>query len=556
MSMRFHPPYSISGGPGHALDAQRVPLEAVGAQDGTLTWASQDGDSFVWSQVDGIVLDKGQPVTVYDGDGRVVLRGFVTQRKGSWSPFGTVWQMEVSSAWWYLEKVALGGQVEWAGGEVDDRSVFVTPEQDLAVSIRAMIDRMTLAGVPLRAGFISPCFTMSQLYINNQTAARALVDVLTLIPDAMTRVRYDEGGLPLLDVIRRDDAETVVLELGSEPDMTTALDLEALDELRPDFVEVQYVDATVDGVLVPRVQRAGNPTAGVLGRQLVPFSGPGARGWRPPEIATVELRTMPLVTNGLDLWYALHPELADLQAYMIANGYSPLRPWIVSTGSANMSVPSGSNNWVTKSMPPLLTCQIDGVPVASLSGLLGHAVVEGELPEWWAETGIAKQRVRLMLRFVVGMASGELYYGEVAGLADYSFAVSGGGYFMADLEIEFDAIAVPYTTLTTIAKPSDLRFTRPSEDLANNLWKAQRFVPYTGTAVVGSQAPRIPMPGEKVCVLGGEPEWETAGAMVQETTLDLGTGVARVKMGTPQRVRTDNLIERFSRSATGTIVEL
>ncbi|MBX3742461.1 MAG: hypothetical protein KF712_15855 [Akkermansiaceae bacterium] len=55
---------------------------------------------------------------------------------------------------------------------------------------------------------------------------------------------------------------------------------------------------------------------------------------------------------------------------------------------------------------------------------------------------------------------------------------------------------------------------------------------------------------------GGEPEWETAGAMVQETTLSLSTGTAKVKLGTPQRVRTDNLIERFSRSATGTIVEL
>lgn len=75
MSMRYHPPYSISGGPGHVLDAQRVPLESIGAQDGTFTWASQDGDSFVWSQVDGLVLDKGQPVTLYDGSGRVVLRG-------------------------------------------------------------------------------------------------------------------------------------------------------------------------------------------------------------------------------------------------------------------------------------------------------------------------------------------------------------------------------------------------------------------------------------------------------------------------------------------------
>jgi hypothetical protein len=553
--MRYHPPYSISGGPGHVLDAQRVPLESIGAQDGTFTWASQDGDSFAWSQVDGLVLDKGQPVTLYDGSGRVVLRGYVTRRKGSWSPFGTVWQMEISSAWWYLEKVALGGQVEWAGGEVDDRSVFVTPEQDLAVSLRAMIERMTLAGVPLRAGFISPCFTMSQLYINNQVAARALVDVLTLIPDAMTRVRYDVDGLPVLDVIRRDEAETVVLELGSEPDMTLALDLEALDELRPDFVEVQYVDALVDGTLVPKVQRAGNPTTGVLGKQLVPFSGPGARGWRPPEISAVELRTMPLVVDGLDMWYALHPELADLQAYMLSNGYSPARPWIVSTGAANMSVPTGTN-WTTKSMPPLLTYQIEGVPVGTSTPLLGHALVEGELPEWWVETGIPTQRVRLMLRFVVGMASAEPYYGEVAALANYSYSVSGGAYFMADLEIEFTAIAVPYTTLTTIAKPSDLRFTRPAEDLANNLWKAQNFVPYAGTAVVGSQAPRIPMPGEKVCVLGGEPEWETAGAMVQETTLNLSTGSARVKMGTPQRVRTDNLIERFSRSATGTIVEL
>ncbi len=558
-AFRYNPPYEISGGPGHALDAQRVPLGMIGATDGVFSWGSLDTDTLRWTQFvrhedadQTIVLDEGQPVAVFDRDDARVLAGFVTLKLPTWSPEGTTYQMEISNAWWYYEKLGILGNVQWEGAEDDERAIMIAPEQDLAITIRRLIDRMTAQGVPLRSGIISTGFTMSQITFNNDLAARGLADILTLLPDAMTRVRYEEDGLPVLDVIRRDEAEAVVLHLGSAPDMTTAFQLREKTELRPDYVAVDYVEALADGTLVPKKLEAGTATAGVLGKQLVPFSGPGARDWRPPKIDKVKLRTMVASDTSLDLFYRLHPELAALEKMLLAGGALVPRPWTVLTGTWSIRVPTGDGFNITSYGSRTLTVIQEGTPGV----MLGYAIVEGELPDWWAETGIQRQRVSLTQRFITSAANSYIWQADLVALADFSYEVSGGATYFADLTIEFDAIAVPYAVLTDVAKPSDLTFNKPPRDLADSLWKVQQFPAYAGGASIGAQAPQIPRPGQKVCAIGGERKWETAGALVQGTQLDLKTGMASVQMGAPARISPQNLIDRFLRSATGKIVEL
>jgi hypothetical protein len=550
---KFRPPYSVSGEEGHALSAKRVPLEMIDAQSATLRFASQEADVMSWTKLGGIPIDPGQQITLWDADGKRVFTGKVKVLNDDWTPARTIETIEVHGPWDYYESVKLSGEL--ADADVE-RPSFSFPSQDIAKTLKTIIDRMEAIGVPITLGELPQTFPFIAMVINNSTAAQVLASILEVIPDAGTRVRYDTPGLPEIDITRRASAEITVLQLGSGNDDTQRISLRPRIDLRPDAVAVQSVSVDSEGNFVYNEETAENGIAGIIGKQLLAVSGPGQENWRKPEISKVQLQTMPISSTSLDLFYRFHPGLAALQKVLQDAGVGTPRQWTILNGTATITVPTGSGYNVT-TYAPRQAWQINGVASATGAGAFSNALIAGDLPEWWSETGIATQQIKITRRFTASAGNSDPWQGEIAALADYSNAVSGGAFYYADLEIELTAINATYTALTTILRPSDLIYLTPPPGLAANLLEAQNFIPYEGSANLGPDAPAIPLPAGVLCVRNGPKEdWSTAKAMIAATEIDLRTGASIIKIGTPARSSIQSLADRFRRSVTGKIVDL
>lgn len=105
------------------------------------------------------------------------------------------------------------------------------------------------------------------------------------------------------------------------------------------------------------------------------------------------------------------------------------------------------------------------------------------------------------------------------------------------------------TTPTEIISPADFDFVFPPVDLAANLFAAQNFLPWNGRALLGRYAPVIPLPGDKLSVTEGDPDWNTAGALISGTEIDLRTRNAELSIGTPPATSASTLLDRFRSAA-------
>lgn len=105
------------------------------------------------------------------------------------------------------------------------------------------------------------------------------------------------------------------------------------------------------------------------------------------------------------------------------------------------------------------------------------------------------------------------------------------------------------STPTEIISPADFDFVFPPADLATNLFAAQNFLPWRGRAHLGRGTAIIPLPGDKLSVTGGDPSWNTAGALIQSTDIDLRTRNAEIGIGSSPLTAASTLIDQFRSAA-------
>lgn len=527
------PPYSISGQLGKSLGPTRLPIESLGVSTLAPEFTSMDVDTVEWTQRGGDAPEWMQEISIWDGTGRRIFTGNVTAADPTWDGTGlTTWAITVSGPWWWLEQAELTSLVGDAFGNSAERMNFVFAEGDLATSLRTLLDKMQSLGVPLRAGTIDPTFVVPQMTLQGDTAADALRSLLGWLPDAMTSVRYDTDGLPALDITRRLSTAPIPLDVSSGC-LAAPPSLIAERSLRPASVSVQSMRVTDAGERVYDMQTAGDITGetGILGRQLLAVSGPGRPDYKEVEIDTVTLRTL---TNLTSLFYAKHAALAD------TGGTS----WILylTQKTVNMNgLPrtiTGKQKWVVNGNP--------GTAGTYLNWVIGE-----NLPDWWIEHGVKPQECSLTASF----------YGDRDAMNDAERALSTGydyyaGIVYCELTISFQAIPLSYPTTTTIVRPRDRSLVQPHPSLAEKLYAAQNWVPYTGTVPLVPGTAEIPLPGSILNIRGALPEWATMGALVTGTQLDLSTGAASLTLGAPPRLRATALIDQFQRATGGRMINL
>lgn len=551
MSLYTHrPPYSVSGQDGKSIGAHRRTLAEIGALNATLEFSSQDADELRFSIRGNLVPEYGQEFSLFDATGERVFTGNVTRVDPQWTAAGAQYDITVSGPWWWLEQAQLTGLVTGADSEKAEVASFLLPTQDIALSITSIITRMQALGVPLEIGSIDPTFTVPQMILQGTSAAVALRDVLGFIPDATTTVSYNTNGLPRLNVHRRPSMDTTVFSLGSDGCTAAATILQPRRELRPTSVEVQSITLDSAGEVVYSRQIAGDTSgiSGVLGKQLVSISGPGRRDFRERPIRKINVQTMHK-TFIQSIFYAKHAGLAELQRVYSA------QYWELMTTTATITVPTGSGYRIT-TYPPKNSWNIDGVANASSFNVLPYVVVSDKLPDWWQETPVPqRQTVKIAARFIVGFVSGDPATADHATLSTFSHSVSGGDYYFADLEVEAEAISTDYATSTLIIHPLDAAIVQPVADLANNLYDAQNWLSHDGSLslIPGGS---IPTPARAVSVANAFPEWEHARALLSSTSVDLRTGSANLRLGSPARQTGSSLLNRFQRSTRGEVIGL
>jgi hypothetical protein len=536
MTFTFRPPYAVSGQDGKSLAASRRSLEQLGIESGTIHFRSADTDVLQWFQRGDSAPDYGQEVSIWDADGKRVFTGNCTTSDPEWDGRGIVgYQVTISGPWWWLEQAQLTGLVTDQTGLTSERPSFVFPAQDLAVSIRSLLDRMQALGVPMQCGNIDPTFAFVQMTMQATTAVAALRDMLAVIPDAMTRVRYDVDGLPALDVLRRPTAPLKTLELGTESDLTGIPRLRSRKQLRPSSVTVQsaYVDSL--GKIVNTQQIAGDASgiSGVLGRQLIAVSGPGRADFRSYEPRVTALRTTTMLNTFGDVW-----SLAQTFDSVIS-GVEDNKGAVLWTsfgdGGAFPNLPRG------------------------ITGYPAYRHVEGEYYEWMLEKfgiSVLEQRVT---GWVFGTYPNTGWSNATTALreAGKCFSAYVGSQYQMAIFVDFTlkCLSASLPTLTVYVHPDDTAFVTPVANLAENLYNAQDWIPYDG------DVPQLPggeilLPGNTLNIRGALPEWETMRALVTGSRIDLRTGSGSLQIGASSRLSASALIDRFARPTSGRVINL
>jgi hypothetical protein len=552
MIFQHRPPYSISGQAGKALGPQRRTFEAAGIEAATLVFRSMDADELTWFQRGGIAPDWMEEISLWDAYGRRIFIG-AANPVPEWKPNGTVTHnVTAAGPWWWLEQAQLSALATDATGAETERPEFVTSTQDLAVSIRALLDRMNALGVPLRAGEIAETFTVPQMVFQGADASAALRTMLAWLYDAMTRVDYG-SGVPALSVYRRSSAPVITWHLGADgcPVERKPLRLTPRRELRPALVRVQSATVDAEGNLIYGDQVAGEPeTAGVLGKQLIAISGPGATGFSEADVRRHLVKTATTAASQA-VFYRHNAQLASLKDEIGGEIYVPM------TTYATFWVPNGAG-WISTTINNRSAWVVDGTVSTSIpSGVPGYLVIGDDLPDWWSGTRIATKKVKITQRFTAALVTGDPVQAAVAALA-FSSVVSGSyTYYFADFEIEATAVALDAnaTAGVVVVHPDDAALVQPTGGLADALFRAQDWTPFEGEIplIPGSDTP---MPGNVVCLRGGLPEWETMRSLVSAARIDLRTGAASISLGSPPRERKGGPADTFAKPTGSRVLRI
>jgi hypothetical protein len=387
----------------------------------------------------------------------------------------------------------------------------------------------------------------------------------------MTRIRYDVDSLPLLDVLRRSDAVTQVIQLQSGTNLCTEIMMEAQPDLIPSSVSVQYVNRDpVTYKPIYRTETAGTPSGPSYKRQNVTVSGPENDSFLPGEsYESVEIQTMN--PQSWSFMEANDPVVAQaIATYGILP--SPLNPEIAPSYIFYTADPSSGGITYTYYTNLLKYYDQDG----NVLGGSWYRIANGAtLPEWVSDYGITV--VQGSMRGWFGGLLHRDAHSTGTSLEDYSVTLdelrkqgkfiyttvydgppwtnaNRAGYGWYDANVPMTLINVPYPVLTEIWKQQDYEFLEPPPGLAENLWRAQQWLPFEGRALFAPKAQNVAGPGELVSVTGEvPPEWNTANALVKQTEWDLRKGSSRVDIGFSLRTDATALLDKFRRSASDNI---
>jgi hypothetical protein len=571
-------PIRISGEAGKRLGPQRISLELVGGTDATLILRSLDVDVAQWNQRNGpTVPEDDELVSLWDADDRRIFMGRA-QSRFVWGKGGSYYQVSIMGPYEFLKKAELLAPNTDPSGSTAIRALKTFPRGDLRASVLELLTMAVDQGAEFRIGEVSPSFAVPQMTFKANSFHDALTDMNRWPSDVMSRVRYDVDSLPLLDVLRRSDAVTQTIQLQSGTNLCTEIMMEAQPDLIPSSVSVQYV--TRDPVTYKPTYTtvtAGTPSGPSYKRQNVTISGPENDSYLPSESypsVTVQTVTPSTSSSALLDWIKVaDPFIASLYERYGPNWFGP---FAVLEGFSTFNIANGETlQWATTSGGVLSGSKVTRVP--RMVDNQGNALTSGwyavrstdQIPDWFtSQLGIQTRQGTFYADAVVAMEWPDDEpqptddYPGVAEFASKSYwsqqnvfyADMHRSYFIMEVAMPVTFIDISYAVATQIWKPAEYEFLEPPPGLADNLYRAQQWLPYEGRALFAPKAQNVAGPGEVVSVTGDVPPlWPTANALVKQVEWDLRVGSSRVDIGFPLRTDATALLDKFRRSASDNI---
>lgn len=564
-------PISISGESGKRLGPQRVSLELIGGTDATLTLRSLDVDVAQWNMRDsGSVPEDDELVSLWDADDRRIFMGRA-QNRFVWRKGGAYYQVSIMGPYEFLKKAELIAPNTDPAGNTVQRALKTFARGDLRASVVELLNMAITQGAEFSLGDVSPSFSVPQMTFKGNSFHDALADMNRWPSDVMTRIRYDVDSLPKLDVLRRGSAVTQTIQLQSETNLCTDIEMEAQPDLVPSSVSVQYV--TRDPVTYKPIystDTAGIPSGPAYKRQNVTVSGPENDSFLPGE----SYESVQIQTNDPRSWSFMEANDPVVTQAIATYGAlpSPL-PVEISPSYTFYSADPGAGGITQTYYTNLLKYyDQDGNVLGGSWYRLSNGAI---LPDWVSDYGITP--IQGSMRGWFGGLLHRNAFSAGTQLRDYSETLyqlqqqgkfiylqtydgppytnaNRAGYGWYDANVPMTLINVPYTVLTEIWKQQDYEFLQPPPGLAENLYNAQQWLPYEGRALFAPKAQNVAGPGELVSVTGNvPPEWATANALVKQVEWDLRVGSSRVDIGFPLRTDATALLDKFRRSASDNI---
>lgn len=208
---------TIAGEEGKTFGPAQIDFAEIGAS-GSLSYQSLGVDELTFSiepeylnAREQEIPEEGQYIELFESSQRIFC-GIVTNVQNEWGEGNLSVDVIVSGPFWWLEQTALS-EIVGIGSEASERPQFRCEIGRVESHIRRLFDRMQNLGLPVALGAMEDCYDIPTTTFQDASFARALSELLRMVPDAVGWFDYSTIGHPEFRVSRRkkDLAEGVKL---------------------------------------------------------------------------------------------------------------------------------------------------------------------------------------------------------------------------------------------------------------------------------------------------------------------------------------------------------
>lgn len=588
-------PYT-TGGVTYGLSGAERSFEQMRFSGWELKFQSLAADTFTYTIKTENAKGKGA-IVPFDGQEIHVYHNGIRRFKG-WviKPKLGLTQLSITAVgpWHFATKISLSGEsLDESGGKVN-RTTYGFPEQGMQTTLRTLIDRAEAMGVPWRkfptdatAGEIqdriATMFTFGKTTLSNISFAAAISYFMENVGDAVAWFDYTTGGAPELIISRRaavaagkrSTMDPITYEVGATG--TTRVvnaDIYPRTDQKVAAVRVNYAQRQL-GKTVPKwaTQRAGFGDAALDADekrkrrvQIITWSGPEKVDLTPSEKQEAAyLQTL----SGPDPTSAFVSKRAGTISSLISsNGkYGAVGRYVSGYDGTSWEVAK----YIGYDFGPVRVLNPDGTKAATTGKYL---LISTSIPEWFSKAPFYAKKVKITGTWISTWSWGDGYTETdpppAGWMAWYTAAPSkdlwwrsqkvlssdmpvNKRWFAIPWELEAVLVSTVYTTRTLVWKPLEWDYYPPPENLADNLYDAQNWLPFEGPVTLR----RPDLNGynglqRKFNLTNAHPDYEDMDALVRSVSFR-GPNTVVWDLGAPPRIDSAGLVNKMRRSGQDNI---
>tara|TARA_B100001059_G_C17832577_1_gene585697 strand:+ start:744 stop:3734 length:2991 start_codon:yes stop_codon:yes gene_type:complete len=202
---------TIAGEEGKTFGPAQIDFAEIGAS-GSLNYQSLGVDELTFSiepeylnAREQEIPEEGQYIELFESSQRIFC-GIVTSVQNEWGEGNLSVDVTVSGPFWWLEQTALS-EIVSVGSDASERPQFKCEIGGVETHIRRLFDRMQDLGLPVALGEMDACYDIPTTTFQDASFARALSELLRMVPDAVGWFDYSTSGDPEFRVTRRKKEE-------------------------------------------------------------------------------------------------------------------------------------------------------------------------------------------------------------------------------------------------------------------------------------------------------------------------------------------------------------